>query len=74
LSIYQIEDIDSLSLKHLNFINSYQVIYDFELAKKFFKNEADYTNYFHKRYLFVYFYISPPNFERSMKMDSEDDF
>lgn len=62
LSILNIENLDSLSLKHVNFIQSGGVNYDFSIAENFFLNKADYNNYFHKRFLFIYLYVSPPDF------------
>lgn len=62
LSISHTKNIDSLSISHLKFIESGNVLFDFSVAEGFFLNKADYNNYFHKRFIFIFFFIKPPDY------------
>lgn len=55
-------DLDLESIQHVDFLEETGGHYDYSLVSHFFSEKADYNNYFHKRFCFLYFYIYPPEF------------
>ncbi|MBS4039238.1 MAG: hypothetical protein KGZ81_05620 [Flavobacteriales bacterium] len=74
LSIFDNKDIDSITLKYLEFLESGGVLFDFDVAENVFLNQFDYTNYFHKRFIIVHFFIKPPNYCQYPSSPKSPDF